>query len=56
MIKKDASINGLYYIAPSLNEMVLENKEIIAYKIDNDKYHTFYTPAKIKEYERLTQC
>ena len=29
MIKKDASINGLYYIAPTLNEMVLENKTII---------------------------
>jgi len=56
MIKKDANINGLYYISPSLNEMVLENKTINIYKMENSKYHTFYTPQKIKEYERLTQC
>lgn len=56
MIKKDASVNGLYYIAPSLNEMVLENKKIDIFKIDNSKYHTFYTPQKIKEYERLVSC
>ena len=56
MIKKDANINGLYYIAPSLNEMVLENKTIKIFKIENSKYHTFYTPLKIKEYERLVSC
>lgn len=56
MIKKDASLNGLYYISPTLNEMVLQNKKLIVKKIDNDKYHTFYTPQKIQEYERLKQC
>lgn len=53
MIKKDASVNGLYYVSPVLNEMVLENKTINVFKIENTKYHTFYTPQKIKEYERL---
>lgn len=56
IIKKDASINGLYYISPVLNEMVLENKIINIFQIENDKYHTFYTPQKIKEYERLMSC
>ena len=56
MIKKDANIEGLYYIAPSLNEMVLDNKKINVYKAENSKYHTFYTPQKIKEYERLSSC
>ncbi len=56
MIQKDASINGLYYISPTFNEMVLQNKKLIIVKIDNDKYHTFYTPQKIQEYERLVQC
>lgn len=55
MIKKNADINGSYYIAPSLNEMILENKKIKTYKVSNDSYHTFYTPQKIKEYERLQQ-
>lgn len=56
MIQKDASVNGLYYIAPSLNEMVLENKKITIFQIENSRYHTFYTPQKIKEYERLMSC
>jgi NDP-sugar pyrophosphorylase family protein len=56
MIKKDASVNGLYYVSPVLNEMVLENKIINIFQIANDKYHTFYTPQKIKEYERLMSC
>jgi dTDP-glucose pyrophosphorylase len=53
MIKKDASLNGFYYVSPVLNEMVLENKKIKVFQIENSKYHTFYTPQKIKEYERL---
>lgn len=56
MIKKDASVNGLYYIAPALNELVLESKTINIFQIENSKYHTFYTPQKIKEYERLMSC
>lgn len=56
MIKKDASVNGLYYVSPVLNEMVLENKTINIFKIENEKYHTFYTPQKIKEFERLMSC
>ena len=55
MIKKDASVNGLYYIAPSLNELVLGDKQISIYKIDNSSYHSFYTHQKIKEYEALKQ-
>jgi len=53
MIKKDVNLNGLYYISPTLNEMVLQNKKLIINEIGNDKYHTFYTPQKIQEYERI---
>jgi len=56
MIKKDANVNELYYISPTLNEMVLNNKKLIVKTIDNNKYHTFYTPQKVQEYERLKQC
>ncbi|ALM08450.1 hypothetical protein SB49_11975 [Sediminicola sp. YIK13] len=51
MIEKDANVNGLYYIAPCLNELVLQNKKLGAYKIDNDRYFSFYSPQKIKTYE-----
>lgn len=53
MIKKDANVDGVYYIAPCLNEMVLNNKTINIFSIENKAYHTFYTPQKIKEYENL---
>lgn len=56
MIKKDANVNGLYYISPTLNEMVLQNKKLTIKVIEKDKYHTFYTPQKIQEYERSKQC
>ena len=52
MIKKDANVNGIYYIAPSLNEMILNNKKVGIYKIENNQYNTFYTPQKIEEYKR----
>lgn len=56
MIKKDANVNGMYFIAPVMNEMVLVNKRMIMVPIDSNKYHTFYTPAKIYEYERSAAC
>lgn len=51
-IMKDNNVEGVYYIAPTINEMVLKNKDIQVFMISNDKYHTFYTPQKIKEYEQ----
>ena len=51
-IEKDANVNGIYYIAPVLNEMVLKNLNMEIYKIANEKYHTFYSPQKIEEFEK----
>lgn len=48
-IQKDASINGAFFIAPTLNELILQGKKIRAISVDADHYHTFYTPRKIKE-------
>lgn len=52
-IKKDANVDGLYYIAPALNELILENKLISMYKVRNEDYHSFYSPQKIKEFEAV---
>jgi dTDP-glucose pyrophosphorylase len=51
MILKDAQVNGAFYIAPVFNELVLAGKRMRAYEIDGAKYHTFYSPQKIQEYE-----
>ena len=50
-IKKDANVNGLYFVAPTLNELILEGKNLGIYRIESVKYHSFYSPQKIKEYE-----
>lgn len=51
MIHKDSSVNGSFYIAPCLNEMILKGKSIRTVGVDTQRYHTFYTPQKVKEYE-----
>lgn len=51
MIEKDAHVNGQFYIAPTMNELVLMGKNMETYNIPSSKYYNFYSPQKIKEYE-----
>jgi len=51
-IRKGGTTNDKYYISTTINEMILRNKKIFAYKIENKNYHTFYTPQKIKDFDR----
>ncbi|EGF1230161.1 glycosyl transferase family 2, partial [Campylobacter jejuni] len=53
MIKKDVNYEGKYFIAPILNELILQDKKIINISIDKNRYFTFYSHAKINEYERI---
>lgn len=55
-IKRDASIDGNFYIAPIINEMVLENMNLDVYKINKEQYVTLYSPEKIKEYKERIKC
>jgi NDP-sugar pyrophosphorylase family protein len=50
-IRKEASVGGVFYVAPVLNELVLLNRRIKALPVPNERYHTFYAPKKIEEYE-----
>lgn len=50
-IEKDANLDGNYYIAPTLNELVLQNKKIRMHSISSASYKSFYSPHKIREYE-----
>lgn len=53
IIRKDVNYEGQYYIASVLNELILENKKILNIPIPKENYHTFFSPAKIKEYESI---
>ena len=49
---KDSNVNNNFYISSSLNEIILENKLVMAYSIDSQYYHSFYSPSKINEFEK----
>jgi ribosomal protein L31 len=51
IVQKDSHVNGIFYISSTLNEMILKEKSVTSIEVETSKYHTFYTPQKIKEYE-----
>jgi dTDP-glucose pyrophosphorylase len=51
MILKGGDLNGVFFICPVFNEMVLEQKKIITYRIDSELYHSFMSPEKVSQYE-----
>lgn len=55
LIRKDTRIDGFFYLSLTLNELVLRGKVLKQFGIATQKYHSFYSPQKIKEYERQGQ-
>jgi len=51
-IANDSRTDGLFYIAPTLNELILDSCTVSAYAIPENRYHSFYSPAKIQEFEK----
>lgn len=48
---KRNEVNGIYYLSASMNELILMGKKVGYYDIAQEVYHSFYSPAKIEEYE-----
>lgn len=48
---KRSNLEGKYYISASINELILLGKKVGFYDIEKEQYRSFYSPAKIKEYE-----
>lgn len=48
---KQNNHEGRYYISASINELILMGKKIGYFDIRKEQYKSFYSPAKIKEYE-----
>lgn len=51
-ILKQSETNGQYYLSATLNEMNLMGKKLVFYEVHDMAYHSFYSPDKIREYER----
>lgn len=52
---KQNNLDGRYYISASINELILWGKKVGFYDIGKEQYKSFYSPAKIKEYEESLQ-
>jgi dTDP-glucose pyrophosphorylase len=50
MIRKDAQVNGLFYICPVYNELILEQKKIGIYQVPKQAYRTLSTPADVNSF------
>lgn len=50
MLKKDAHLDGLFYICPTLNEMILKQARIGIHPIDRTGYRSLATPSDVQAY------
>ncbi|WP_235375715.1 glycosyltransferase family 2 protein [Pseudomonas aeruginosa] len=53
MIRKDAKVNDAFYIAPSLNELVLLHKKIGTHRVEPIEYHPVKTPHQLHAFETV---
>lgn len=51
MIRKDASIDDSFYICPSFNQLILEQKKVGVYRINNEDYHPLKTDRQVQLFE-----
>lgn len=51
MIRKDASVDGVFYICPAMNELVLEQARISVHNIDAGHYHPLKTEYQLEQYD-----
>lgn len=50
VIRKDNSVNGSFYISQTLNEMILRQKKVKMYKVENEKFHPLKTEMQLAQY------
>jgi NDP-sugar pyrophosphorylase family protein len=55
MVLKDAHVNGLFYVAPALNELILRQKAIRTIGLSKDAYRPIKSPRQLSNYEHLTE-
>lgn len=51
MIKKDAREDGLFYVCPVYNEMILKQAKIRTYEIDRNSYFSLKNPQGVESLE-----
>jgi len=54
-ILKSASIDGAFYIAPTLNEFILKGKRVLMHKMASRNYHPLYSRKYIEAFENYLE-
>ena len=49
------SVNGRYYIAPLLNQFVLDGERVAQFPIRTEQYQSLFSPQRLESYERQVQ-
>ena len=52
MILKGAAVNGLFYVCPVYNELILQNQRIGTYRIEKRQYISLASPHAVESFER----
>ena len=55
MIKKDAQVNGLFYVCQTYNELILQQQRIGVYQIPRKAYHSLATPTDTQAYNAQSE-
>ena len=55
-IRSGASVSGQYYIAPAINQIILEGGLVGYAEVDEDAYQSFYSPQRVEYYQRHIQA
>ncbi|RRS04479.1 hypothetical protein EIP75_10760 [Aquabacterium soli] len=55
VIRKHDHVNGSYYIAPTINQMLLRQKRIGIERIDGSRYHPLKTSRQIENFETVQE-
>jgi len=56
MIAKDAHVDGLFYICPVMNEMILSQARIGVWFVDSEHYHPLKTIRQMEHYESVLEA
>jgi NDP-sugar pyrophosphorylase family protein len=51
MIRKDASVDGRFYVCPAYNELILRQGRIGTYHVPRDAYFSLSSPRGVEAYE-----
>jgi dTDP-glucose pyrophosphorylase len=52
MIRKDANVNGMFFVCPAFNEMVLKHARIGLHQIPRQSYRSLGTPQDVEQFEK----